>query len=70
MSLSIIFGTIGFLLAAYSVIGNDSAQTLGTFIASNQDKKWWVLWIFIGGIFIALGQSLYKPKFNFSQQIL
>ena len=37
----------GFLFAAYAAIANDSIQTIGTFIASNQDKKWWVLWIFI-----------------------
>ena len=43
----------GFLFAAYAAIANDSIQTIGTFIASNQDKKWWVLWIFIGGIFIS-----------------
>lgn len=43
---------IGFLFAAYAAVANDSIQTLGTFIASNQDKKWWVLWIFIGGIFL------------------
>lgn len=41
----------GFLFAAYAAIANDSIQTIGTFIASNQDKKWWILWIFIGGIF-------------------
>jgi len=41
----------GFVFAAYAAIANDSIQTIGTFIASNQDKKWWVLWIFIGGIF-------------------
>ena len=44
---------VGFLFAAYSAIANDSIQTIGTFIASNQDKKWWVLWIFLGGIFVA-----------------
>ncbi|MCH1436592.1 hypothetical protein N9Y06_01075 [Flavobacteriales bacterium] len=43
---------VGFLFAAYAAVANDSIQTLGTFIASNQDKKWWVLWIFIGGIFL------------------
>ena len=47
MSLSMVFGTIGFLLAAYSVIGNDSAQTLGTFISSNSKKvKWYWMWAF------------------------
>ena len=44
---------VGFVFAAYAAVANDSIQTLGTFIASNQDKKWWVLWIFIGGVFIA-----------------
>lgn len=42
----------GFLLAAYSAVSNDSIQTIGTFITSNEDKKWWILWIFIGGIFL------------------
>ena len=40
MDISFIFGMFGFLLAAYSVIANDSAQTLGTFIASNKETKW------------------------------
>ncbi len=35
---------VGFFLAAYSVIGNDSVQTLGTFIASNEHIKWYWLW--------------------------
>ena len=30
------YGIIGFGLAGWSVIGNDSIQTLGTFIASKQ----------------------------------
>ena len=37
---------IGFLLAAYSVIANDSVQTLGTWIASNNEKfNWKILWL-------------------------
>ena len=36
---------VGFLLAAYSVIANDSVQTLGTWIASNSKKiKWYYMW--------------------------
>ena len=36
---------VGFLLAAYSVIANDSVQTLGTWIASNNEKfDWRILW--------------------------
>ncbi|MBI1221565.1 MAG: hypothetical protein GC180_03090 [Bacteroidetes bacterium] len=43
---------IGFGFAAYSAIANDSIQTIGTFIGSNSEKKWWVLWLFIGLIFL------------------
>ena len=36
---------VGFLFAAYSVIANDSVQTLGTWIASNNERfHWKVLW--------------------------
>ena len=42
----------GFALASYSAIANDSIQTIGTFIASNADRKWWYLWLFMGIIFI------------------
>ena len=41
---------IGFLLGAYSIVGNDAIQTLGTFLSSNSHRPWWVLWIFGGGI--------------------
>lgn len=45
MDPSVIFATVGFLLAAYSVVGNDAVQTLGTFIASNgKVVKWYWLW--------------------------
>jgi hypothetical protein len=43
---------IGFMLAGYSAIANDSIQSIGTFIASNSDMKWWKLWLWIGGIFV------------------
>jgi hypothetical protein len=43
---------VGFTFAAYSAIANDSIQSIGTFIASNSDRKWWILWLFIGGIFV------------------
>tara|TARA_R110000868_G_scaffold1211_2_gene9307 strand:+ start:26091 stop:27218 length:1128 start_codon:yes stop_codon:yes gene_type:complete len=45
---------VGFIFAGYSAIANDSIQTIGTFLASNQDKKWWHLWLYIGGIFLAV----------------
>ncbi len=43
---------IGFLVAGYAAVANDSIQTIGTFIASNRKKPWWLLWLFIGGIFL------------------
>ena len=42
--LTYIYMLVGFSLAAYSVIGNDSVQTLGTLIASNEHVKWYWLW--------------------------
>lgn len=42
---------VGFILAAYSVVGNDVIQTLGTFLTSNEKRvKWWVLWLFAASI--------------------
>ncbi|RRO13342.1 hypothetical protein [Flavobacteriaceae bacterium 14752] len=43
---------VGFIFAAYAAVANDSIQTIGTFIESNSDKKWWWLWLFIGTIFL------------------
>jgi len=43
---------VGFALAGYSVIANDSIQTIGTFLSSNFKQRWWVLWLFLGGLFM------------------
>jgi hypothetical protein len=48
--MSEIFIYLGFAIAAYSVIGNDVIQTLGTFISSNEKRPWWVLFLFAGSI--------------------
>lgn len=45
---------IGFCLAAYSIVGNDVPQTLGTFISSNAHRPWWVLWIYISSILVVV----------------
>ena len=46
MELTSVYMCVGFLLAAYSVIANDSVQTLGTWIASNSERfKWQHLWL-------------------------
>ena len=43
----------GFAFTAYAAVANDSIQSLGTFIESNKHRKWWVLWLFTGGILVA-----------------
>lgn len=50
MDASLIIMWIGFILAGYAVVGNDSIQTLGTFLSSNEEKPWYVLWGFAGSI--------------------
>src|SRR5690606_17441074 len=53
MDIHIIYATIGFMLAAYAVIGNDSVQTLGTFIASNSRVfKWYWLWLAASAVLV------------------
>lgn len=42
----------GFAFAAYAAVANDSIQSLGTFIESNRHRRWWILWLFIGTIFL------------------
>ncbi len=44
---------LGFFFAAYATVANDSIQSLGTFIESNKTRRWWALWLYIGGIFLA-----------------
>ncbi len=54
MDIHAIYALIGFLLAAYAVIGNDAVQTLGTFIASNSKVvKWYWMWLAASLVLIA-----------------
>lgn len=41
---------LGFMLAGYSAVANDSIQTLGTFLSSNKKVDWRILWVFLGSI--------------------
>ena len=50
MDISLYIMWFGFILAGYSVVGNDSIQTLGTFLSSNEDRPWYILWLFAGSI--------------------
>ena len=54
---------IGFGLAGYSVIANDSVQTLGTWIASNREKfKWYTMWI--AASLVMIGTLIYGWSTN------
>ena len=53
MDYTMIVAWLGFILAGYAVVGNDSIQTLGTFLSSNEDRPWYILWIFAGSILTA-----------------
>lgn len=53
MDFGLLYSFIGFMLAAYAVIGNDSVQTLGTFIASNiRVFKWYWLWLAASAVLV------------------
>jgi hypothetical protein len=63
------FMIAGFILSAYSIVANDSLQTLGTFLSANQERPWWILWlytsiilasIFITGWYINQGDVAYN----------
>jgi len=43
---------LGFAFAGYAATANDSIQTIGTFLSSNQHRPWWLLWAYIGGLFV------------------
>ena len=62
MELTLIYTIIGFGLAAYSVIANDSVQTLGTFIASNQRFKWY--WLATAGSAVLAFTLIYGWNIN------
>jgi len=66
MDATLLIMWLGFILAGYSVIGNDSIQTLGTFLSSNEQRPWYVLWLFAGSI---LSASLLYSWYSFSGDV-
>ncbi|NJB84827.1 hypothetical protein GGR26_000572 [Lewinella marina] len=70
MDASLIIMWTGFILAGYAVVGNDSIQTLGTFLSSNEDKPWYVLWAFAGTILaltLVYGWSVYDGDVSYGR---
>jgi hypothetical protein len=53
MDFASVFMWVGFMFAGYSVVGNDSIQTLGTFLSSNENRPWYLLWFFASSILTA-----------------
>lgn len=49
-----LWALVGFILAAYAVVGNDALQTLGTFINSNQKLPWWALYLFAATVLVVI----------------
>lgn len=49
-----LWAAVGFLFAAYAVVGNDALQTLGTFINANRQLPWQALFIFAGSILVVI----------------
>ncbi|MEM6648800.1 MAG: hypothetical protein AAF603_00960 [Pseudomonadota bacterium] len=47
-----VWAAIGFFFAAYAVVGNDALQTLGTFINSNRNMHWTILFAFAALILV------------------
>ncbi len=67
MEVMSIWMLIGFLFAAYAVIANDSVQTLGTWIASNNERfNWKVMW---GAASAVLLWALWYGWYNYGGDI-
>lgn len=49
-----LWAALGFLFAAYAVVGNDALQTLGTFISSNRKLPWWALFLFAASVLVVI----------------
>jgi len=62
-----IWSLLGFLFAVYAVTANDSIQTLGTYISSNRDIKWYWMFAYMGTIFVITmiqGFNMNDPAFG------
>lgn len=70
MELTSLFMCIGFILAAYSVIANDSVQTLGTFMSSNAHIRWQYMWLGASAVLIftlGYGWLMYGGDISFGR---
>ena len=62
-----IYAILGFMLAAYAVVANDSVQTLGTFITSNKRVvPWYYMWV---GASLVLAFTLFYSWYMYGGDI-
>jgi len=54
VTIEVMLMAVGFIVASYSIVANDALQTLGTFLSSNRQRPWWVLWLYAIGILYAV----------------
>lgn len=54
MPLNDVYMILGFSLAAYAIVANDAIQTLGTFLSSNAERPWWLLWLYACTILVVV----------------
>jgi hypothetical protein len=66
MELLTLWMGLGFILAAYSVIANDSVQTLGTWIASSKNVNWKYMWAYASTILLG---TIWYAWFNYGGDI-
>lgn len=72
MDITLVIMWLGFIFAAYSVIGNDVIQTLGTFLSSNEERPWYILWLFaasIMGITLVYGWYAYGGDVSYARLV-
>jgi len=71
MDLVTLWTFVGFMLASYSVIANDSVQTLGTWIASNSEKvDWKIMWAAASAVLlwaVWYGWSMYGGDISYGR---
>ena len=70
LTLSNIFMIAGFLLSLYTCVSNDVIQPLGTYLSANQEKPFWILWLFSGSVLIltfALGWYFNNGDMSFGR---
>jgi hypothetical protein len=49
-----IVGWLAMIIASFAIIGNDSPQLIGTYLATRQDEKWYKTFIWVATIFVIM----------------